>query len=146
MYYMDKAFNVLMCKNTWKTLSTDRYYWLEIWVKNNCSFSFSAVEEFNKMAAETLTELDWCLEQLELVQTHRSISDMATSKVGSPALLFTLMLLVFFPLLFDALKFLLPLLIFILSSFVLFFLLSFMLLSGFFLSLYPLMFVFPSML
>lgn len=30
---------------------------------------------------ETLEELEYCLEQLETVQTHRSVSDMATSKV-----------------------------------------------------------------
>ena len=33
------------------------------------------------MAIETLEELDWCLDQLETIQTHRSVSDMATSKV-----------------------------------------------------------------
>jgi len=39
-------------------------------------------EDFDKLAATTLGELDWCLEQLETIQTHRSVSDMATSKVG----------------------------------------------------------------
>ena len=39
-------------------------------------------EEFDKLAATTLGELDWCLEQLETIQTHRSVSDMATSKVS----------------------------------------------------------------
>ena len=34
------------------------------------------------MSIETLEELDWCLEQLETMQTHRSVSDMASSKVG----------------------------------------------------------------
>jgi hypothetical protein len=34
-----------------------------------------------KLAADTLEELEWCLEQLETIQTHRSVSDMATSKV-----------------------------------------------------------------
>ena len=34
------------------------------------------------MAIETLEELDWCLDQLETIQTHRSVSDMATSKVS----------------------------------------------------------------
>ncbi|GFR61573.1 cAMP-specific 3',5'-cyclic phosphodiesterase 4C [Elysia marginata] len=29
---------------------------------------------------ETLEELDWCMEQLETIQTHRSVSDMASSK------------------------------------------------------------------
>ena len=35
-----------------------------------------------KLSIETLEELDWCLEQLETMQTHRSVSDMASSKVG----------------------------------------------------------------
>jgi len=34
-----------------------------------------------KMMMETLEELEWCLEQLETIQTHKSVSDMATSKV-----------------------------------------------------------------
>jgi cAMP-specific phosphodiesterase 4 len=38
----------------------------------------SGVEE--KMALDTLEELDWCLDQLETIQTHRSVSDMASSK------------------------------------------------------------------
>jgi len=33
-----------------------------------------------KLSIETLEELDWCLEQLETMQTHRSVSDMASSK------------------------------------------------------------------
>jgi len=35
------------------------------------------------MMMETLEELEWCLEQLETIQTHKSVSDMATSKVRS---------------------------------------------------------------
>ena len=38
-------------------------------------------EGFIRLSTETLEELDWCLDQLETVQTHRSVSDMATSKV-----------------------------------------------------------------
>ena len=34
-------------------------------------------------AIDTLEELDWCLDQLETIQTHRSVSDMATSKVSN---------------------------------------------------------------
>ena len=34
-----------------------------------------------RTAVETLEELDWCLDQLENMQTHRSVSDMASSKV-----------------------------------------------------------------
>uniref|UniRef100_A0A2C9KA60 Phosphodiesterase n=1 Tax=Biomphalaria glabrata TaxID=6526 RepID=A0A2C9KA60_BIOGL len=35
---------------------------------------------YMKLATETLEELDWCMEQLETIQTHRSVSDMASSK------------------------------------------------------------------
>ena len=38
-------------------------------------------ETYVRVAIETLAELDWCLDQLETIQTHRSVSDMATSKV-----------------------------------------------------------------
>jgi len=41
----------------------------------------AADERRQRLAMETLDELEWCLEQLETVQTHRSVSDMATSKV-----------------------------------------------------------------
>ncbi|CAG9760004.1 unnamed protein product [Ceutorhynchus assimilis] len=34
------------------------------------------------MALETMEELDWCLDQLETIQTHRSVSDMASLKVS----------------------------------------------------------------
>ncbi|KAL8574883.1 hypothetical protein ACOMHN_003443 [Nucella lapillus] len=37
-------------------------------------------ESYMKLAIETLEELDWCMEQLETIQTHRSVSDMASSK------------------------------------------------------------------
>ncbi|KAK3791773.1 hypothetical protein RRG08_028921 [Elysia crispata] len=37
-------------------------------------------ESYMKLAMETLEELDWCMEQLETIQTHRSVSDMASSK------------------------------------------------------------------
>jgi cAMP-specific phosphodiesterase 4 len=33
-------------------------------------------------AQETLQELDWCLSQLEAIQLHRSVSEMASSKVN----------------------------------------------------------------
>ncbi|TRY74424.1 hypothetical protein TCAL_00657 [Tigriopus californicus] len=35
---------------------------------------------YMRTAVETLEELDWCLDQLESIQTHRSVSDLATSK------------------------------------------------------------------
>ena len=34
------------------------------------------------MSVDTLEEIEWCLEQLETLQTHQSVSDMASSKVG----------------------------------------------------------------
>ncbi|TNN70020.1 cAMP-specific 3',5'-cyclic phosphodiesterase 4A [Liparis tanakae] len=37
-------------------------------------------ETYQQMALETLEELDWCLDQLETIQTHRSVSDMASTK------------------------------------------------------------------
>ena len=46
------------------------------------SFTHSATDEtYSRLAVETLEELDWCLDQLETIQTHRSVSDMASSKV-----------------------------------------------------------------
>ncbi|XP_076343668.1 3',5'-cyclic-AMP phosphodiesterase 4C-like isoform X2 [Tachypleus tridentatus] len=33
-----------------------------------------------QLAVETLDELDWCLDQLETIQPHRSVGDMASSK------------------------------------------------------------------
>lgn len=42
-----------------------------------------------KLAVETMEELDWCLDQLETIQTHRSVSDMASLKV-SPSLISSL--------------------------------------------------------
>jgi hypothetical protein len=41
-----------------------------------------AAAEDVKMMVDTLEELEWCLEQLETIQTHKSVSDMATSKVN----------------------------------------------------------------
>lgn len=39
-------------------------------------------EAYMKLALETVEELDWCLDQLETIQTHRSVSDMASLKVS----------------------------------------------------------------
>lgn len=39
-------------------------------------------ESYQKLAMETMEELDWCLDQLETIQTYRSVSDMASNKVG----------------------------------------------------------------
>ncbi|XP_036365375.1 cAMP-specific 3',5'-cyclic phosphodiesterase 4C isoform X4 [Octopus sinensis] len=46
----------------------------------NSQTSTNKDESYYKMALETLEELDWCLDQLETIQTHRSVSDMASSK------------------------------------------------------------------
>ncbi|CAH1242726.1 PDE4D [Branchiostoma lanceolatum] len=40
----------------------------------------SSNENQSRLAMETLEELDWCLDQLESIQTHRSVSEMASSK------------------------------------------------------------------
>ncbi|XP_042234469.1 cAMP-specific 3',5'-cyclic phosphodiesterase 4C-like isoform X7 [Homarus americanus] len=45
-----------------------------------CVTSSVTDETYTKVALETLEELDWCLDQLETIQTHRSVSDMASSK------------------------------------------------------------------
>uniref|UniRef100_A0A6Q2X595 Phosphodiesterase n=1 Tax=Esox lucius TaxID=8010 RepID=A0A6Q2X595_ESOLU len=37
-------------------------------------------ETYQQMARETLDELDWCLDQLETIQTYRSVGDMASNK------------------------------------------------------------------
>ncbi|XP_012161113.1 cAMP-specific 3',5'-cyclic phosphodiesterase isoform X7 [Ceratitis capitata] len=37
-------------------------------------------ESYNRLATDTIEELDWCLDQLETIQTHRSVSDMASLK------------------------------------------------------------------
>uniref|UniRef100_UPI00398EEEA8 3',5'-cyclic-AMP phosphodiesterase 4D isoform X4 n=1 Tax=Pristiophorus japonicus TaxID=55135 RepID=UPI00398EEEA8 len=37
-------------------------------------------EAYQKLAAETLEELDWCLDQLETLQTRNSVSEMASNK------------------------------------------------------------------
>ncbi|XP_032822094.2 3',5'-cyclic-AMP phosphodiesterase 4C-like isoform X3 [Petromyzon marinus] len=37
-------------------------------------------EAYQKLAMETLEELDWCMDQLETIQTHRSVSEMASNK------------------------------------------------------------------
>uniref|UniRef100_A0A182N0V9 Phosphodiesterase n=1 Tax=Anopheles dirus TaxID=7168 RepID=A0A182N0V9_9DIPT len=36
--------------------------------------------DVRQLTTETIDELEWCLEQLETVQTHRSVSDMASLK------------------------------------------------------------------
>uniref|UniRef100_H3DJP5 Phosphodiesterase n=1 Tax=Tetraodon nigroviridis TaxID=99883 RepID=H3DJP5_TETNG len=42
--------------------------------------AFTAEEAYQKLATETLEELDWCLDQLETLQTRHSVSEMASNK------------------------------------------------------------------
>ncbi|KAK7944788.1 hypothetical protein WMY93_000516 [Mugilogobius chulae] len=44
------------------------------------SMCLLADESYQKLAMETIEELDWCLDQLETIQTYRSVSDMASNK------------------------------------------------------------------
>ena len=36
-------------------------------------------ETMHRLTLDTLEELDWCLDQLEAIQAHRSVGDLATS-------------------------------------------------------------------
>lgn len=49
---------------------------------NYMSMCLFAEESYQKLAMETLEELDWCLDQLETIQTYRSVSEMASNKVS----------------------------------------------------------------
>ncbi|KAM9331392.1 3',5'-cyclic-AMP phosphodiesterase 4C-like isoform 2-T2 [Gastrophryne carolinensis] len=51
-------------------------------VSNNLNASFFSFTEdaVQKLAIETLEELDWCLDQLETLQTRHSVSEMASNK------------------------------------------------------------------
>lgn len=46
----------------------------------------AAEDAQQKLSLETLEELDWCLEQLETLQTRHSVGEMASNKVGTTAL------------------------------------------------------------
>lgn len=50
-----------------------------------CSLCVLSEEPYQKLAVETLEELDWCLDQLETLQTRDSVSEMASNKVNKPA-------------------------------------------------------------
>lgn len=54
-----------------------------------CAGCLLTDEAYQKLAMETMEELDWCLDQLETIQTYRSVSDMASNKVGEAASLFS---------------------------------------------------------
>lgn len=49
------------------------------------SMCLLADDSYQKLAMETMEELDWCLDQLETIQTYRSVSDMASNKVREAA-------------------------------------------------------------
>uniref|UniRef100_F6SM69 Phosphodiesterase n=1 Tax=Xenopus tropicalis TaxID=8364 RepID=F6SM69_XENTR len=44
------------------------------------SMCLFAEDSYQKIAMDTLEELDWCLDQLETIQTYRSVSEMASNK------------------------------------------------------------------
>ncbi|KAG8550479.1 hypothetical protein GDO81_025129 [Engystomops pustulosus] len=44
------------------------------------SMCLFAEDSYQKLAMDTLEELDWCLDQLETIQTYRSVSEMASNK------------------------------------------------------------------
>ena len=50
-------------------------------VSDLINLHFLLDDTYMRTAVETLEELDWCLDQLENMQTHRSVSDMASNKV-----------------------------------------------------------------
>lgn len=50
------------------------------------SMCLLADESYQKLAMETMEELDWCLDQLETIQTYRSVSDMASNKVRTASM------------------------------------------------------------
>ena len=79
--YLDKmiqVFNFIKSLACFSYILTD-----EVSVSICCQlFLFKFLDEYNTtLSRETLEEMDWCLDQLETMQTHRSVSDMASSKV-----------------------------------------------------------------
>ncbi|TPP57856.1 Phosphodiesterase [Fasciola gigantica] len=46
----------------------------------SCLWHDCLAQEYKSVASETLEELEWCLKQLETIQTKRPVSDMAFSK------------------------------------------------------------------
>lgn len=56
-------------------------------------------EAYLRLAGDTMEELEWCLDQLETIQTHRSVSDMASLKVSVEFQAFEvhLIIIIFFP-------------------------------------------------
>ena len=52
-------------------------------IGNNSTPTKNSDDAYVRTAMETLDELDWCLDQLETMQTHKSVSGMASTKVRS---------------------------------------------------------------
>ena len=52
-------------------------------IGNNSTPTKNSDDTYVRTAMETLDELDWCLDQLETMQTHKSVSGMASTKVRS---------------------------------------------------------------
>lgn len=50
-----------------------------------CAGCLLTDDAYQKLAMETMEELEWCLDQLETIQTYRSVSDMASTKVWEAA-------------------------------------------------------------
>ena len=82
---------------SWSRIRVVKVTQVSHWLRNfqwrqsgkNCTLIFvsSTDDAFAKLSQETLEEMDWCLEQLETIQTHRSVSDMASNKVGHKTLI-----------------------------------------------------------
>ena len=49
-------------------------------------FRAFADDATKELAVDILNDIDWCLDQLEGMQTHRSVSDMTTNKVSRAAI------------------------------------------------------------
>jgi hypothetical protein len=80
--------NIRFVRLIWKdlyVLMLAKILWCFYHTSTNFYIIF-AEENFLRISLETLEELDWCLDQLETIQTHRSVSDMASSKVGRTAM------------------------------------------------------------
>lgn len=54
------------------------------WFNDKLHLCHFTEEPSPKLALETLEELDWCLDQLETLQTRHSVSEMASNKVRWP--------------------------------------------------------------
>ena len=60
---------------------------MNVHVFNNLRFSCVLADDATKeLAVDILNDIDWCLDQLEGMQTHRSVSDMTTNKVSRAAI------------------------------------------------------------